>query len=61
MSGPLWYPLGRVWVKSLRPDAWAIGSIPTAQIVSVVLIVIAAAVLAIRHRNRQATSIEQAK
>jgi len=61
MSGSLWYPLGRIWVESLRPDAWTIGSIPTAQIVSAALIVIASVVLTIRHRNRQATSIEQAK
>jgi len=60
MSGPL-YPLGRIWVEPLRSDAWAIGSIPTAQIVSAALIVIASVVLTIRHRNRQATSIEQAK
>ena len=58
MSGPLWYPLGRIWVESLRPDAWTIGSFPTAQIVSAVLIVIAATVLVIRHRNRQATLTE---
>ena len=54
----IWYPLGRIWVESLRPDAWTIGSIPTAQIVSAVLIVIAAAVLAIRHRNRPAALTE---
>jgi phosphatidylglycerol:prolipoprotein diacylglycerol transferase len=54
----IWYPLGRIWVESLRPDAWTIGSIPTAQIVSAALIVIASVVLAIRHRNRQATLTE---
>ena len=54
----IWYPLGRIWVESLRPDAWTIGSIPTAQIVSAVLIVIAAVVLAIRHRNRPAALTE---
>jgi phosphatidylglycerol:prolipoprotein diacylglycerol transferase len=45
----IWYPLGRLWVESLRPDAWRIDNIPTAQIISVILIVIAAALLAIRH------------
>jgi phosphatidylglycerol:prolipoprotein diacylglycerol transferase len=54
----IWYPLGRIWVESLRPDAWTIGSIPTAQIVSAVLIVIASVVLAIRHRNRPETLTE---
>ena len=54
----IWYPLGRIWVESLRPDAWTIGSIPTAQIVSAVLIVIASVVLAIRHRNRTVTLTE---
>jgi len=50
----IWYPLGRIWVESLRPDAWTIGSIPTAQIVSAVLIVIASVVLAIRHSRPHA-------
>jgi phosphatidylglycerol:prolipoprotein diacylglycerol transferase len=54
----IWYPLGRIWVESLRPDAWTIGSIPTAQIVSAILIVIASIALAIRHRNRPETLTE---
>jgi phosphatidylglycerol---prolipoprotein diacylglyceryl transferase len=54
----IWYPLGRIWVESLRPDAWTIGSVPTAQIVSAFYIVVAAAALVIRHRNRQATLTE---
>lgn len=53
----VWYPLGRLWVESLRPDAWTIGSIPTAQIISIVLIVVAAMMLVIRHRKpRQAVT-----
>jgi len=48
----IWYPLGRLWVEALRPDAWRIGNIPTAQIISVVLIVIAAALLLVRHLKR---------
>jgi len=47
----IWYPLGRLWVESLRPDAWRIDNIPTAQIISVVLIVIAATLLVIRHTS----------
>jgi phosphatidylglycerol:prolipoprotein diacylglycerol transferase len=54
----IWYPLGRIWVESLRPDAWTIGSVPTAQIVSALFIVVAAAALVIRHRHRQATMPE---
>jgi len=48
----VWYPLGRLWVEALRPDAWRIGNIPTAQIISVVLIVIAAGSLLVRHLKR---------
>jgi phosphatidylglycerol:prolipoprotein diacylglycerol transferase len=48
----VWYPLGRLWVESLRPDAWRIDNIPTAQIISLVLIVVAGALLVIRHLKR---------
>jgi len=46
----IWYPVGRLWVESLRPDAWKIGAIPTAQIISAALIVAAVAALIVRHR-----------
>ena len=49
----VWYPLGRLWVEALRPDAWRIGNIPTAQIISVVLIMIAAVLLLARHLKRR--------
>jgi phosphatidylglycerol:prolipoprotein diacylglycerol transferase len=48
----VWYPFGRLWVESLRPDAWRIDNIPTAQIISLVLIVVAGALLVIRHLKR---------
>jgi phosphatidylglycerol:prolipoprotein diacylglycerol transferase len=48
----IWYPMGRLWVESLRPDAWRIGSIPTAQIISIALIALAAVMLVIRHLSR---------
>jgi phosphatidylglycerol:prolipoprotein diacylglycerol transferase len=48
----IWYPLGRLWVESLRPDAWRIANIPTAQIISVVLIIVAVVALVIRHRRQ---------
>lgn len=44
------YSLGRIFVESLRPDAWLIGSIPTAQLVSVVLIVLGVGLMAWRRR-----------
>ncbi len=44
------YSLGRIFVESLRPDAWLIGSIPTAQLVSVVLIVLGLGLMAWRRR-----------
>ena len=49
----VWYPLGRLWVEALRPDAWRIGNIPTAQIISVVLIVIGIVLLLARHLKRR--------
>jgi len=46
----IWYPAGRLWVEALRPDAWKIGTIPTAQIISALLIVAAVVALILRHR-----------
>jgi phosphatidylglycerol:prolipoprotein diacylglycerol transferase len=48
----IWYPVGRLWVESLRPDAWKIGNIPMAQIISAALIVISAVLLVVRHRRQ---------
>jgi phosphatidylglycerol:prolipoprotein diacylglycerol transferase len=48
----VWYPLGRLWVEALRPDAWRIDNIPTAQIISLALIVMAGVLLFVRHLNR---------
>ena len=48
----IWYPLGRLWVESLRPDAWKIGNIPTAQIISMVLIIISVVLMVVRHRRQ---------
>lgn len=45
------YSVGRLFVESLRPDAWLIGSIPTAQIVSVVLIVLGIGLMVWRRRS----------
>ena len=48
----IWYPLGRLWVEALRPDAWRIDNIPTAQIISLALIVMAGVLLFVHHLNR---------
>ncbi len=45
------YPLGRIFVEMLRPDAWLIGGIATAQIIAVGAIVIAGSALLYRHRR----------
>jgi phosphatidylglycerol:prolipoprotein diacylglycerol transferase len=34
----VWYPAGRLLIEMLRPDAWTLSGIPTAQIISVILI-----------------------
>ncbi|NLT73943.1 MAG: prolipoprotein diacylglyceryl transferase [Chloroflexi bacterium] len=44
---------------NFRPDAWKIGGIPTAQIVSVVVFVIFGALMYIRHRLRRPSMIYQ--
>lgn len=47
----IWYPLGRSLIESLRPDAWLLGNIPTAQVLGIVLIILSTATLVIRHRQ----------
>jgi phosphatidylglycerol:prolipoprotein diacylglycerol transferase len=47
----IWYPLGRLLIESLRPDAWTALGIPVAQIVSVVIILIGVGLLFYRRRN----------
>ncbi len=47
----IWYPLGRLWVEALRPDAWKIGGIATAQIVSMVLLALGVGLLIWNHRR----------
>jgi phosphatidylglycerol:prolipoprotein diacylglycerol transferase len=51
------YPLGRFFVEGLRPDAWRIASIPTAQIIALACIAGASAVLWYRHRVTPRTSV----
>jgi phosphatidylglycerol:prolipoprotein diacylglycerol transferase len=47
----IWYPIGRILVESLRPDAWTLSGIPTAQIVSVILILIGIGLMVYRRRH----------
>jgi phosphatidylglycerol:prolipoprotein diacylglycerol transferase len=47
----IWYPTGRLIIESLRPDAWTLSGIPTAQIVSIILILIGVGLYFYRRRN----------
>ncbi|GAB4445030.1 MAG: prolipoprotein diacylglyceryl transferase [Anaerolineae bacterium] len=55
----IWYPTGRLLIESLRPDAWTMSGIPTAQIISALLILLGVGTLWYRHRHpEKATSPE---
>jgi len=45
------YGVGRFWVEMLRPDAWMMGTLATAQWIAVGTVVGALVVLWLRHRN----------
>ncbi len=47
----IWYPLGRFLVEMFRPDAWisGFGGLATAQVISLALLIVASALLVIRH------------
>lgn len=47
----IWYPVGRIFVEALRPDAWLIGGIAAAQIFAVIAIVVSGAAILCRHRR----------
>lgn len=49
----LYYAVGRLWIEIFRPDAWTIAAIPTAQIISLLLMAASLAFLFIRHRDWQ--------
>lgn len=46
------YSLGRLLIETLRPDAWVIGNIPTAQIVSGALIILGVGLMVWRRRGQ---------
>jgi phosphatidylglycerol:prolipoprotein diacylglycerol transferase len=53
----VWYPVGRILTEFLRPDAWTLSGIATAQIVSVVLILVGVGLFYYRRqRSDLATS-----
>ena len=54
------YPLGRFLVEFQRPDAWMLGPMAAAQVVSLLIMLPAAAILVYRHRfrPRQAEPVE---
>jgi phosphatidylglycerol:prolipoprotein diacylglycerol transferase len=47
----IWYPVGRFWVELLRPDAWTMGGLPTAQWVALGSIIVAGVALFLNHRR----------
>jgi len=50
----IWYGLNRIVVESLRPDAWVLaGGLPTAQVISIGLVLAGAALLIARHVRRE--------
>jgi phosphatidylglycerol:prolipoprotein diacylglycerol transferase len=53
----MWYGVNRIIVESLRPDAWTLaGGLPTAQLISIGLVVVGAGVLIVRHVRQSKTS-----
>lgn len=54
----IWYPVGRIFIEALRPDAWLIGGVPAAQIFAAVAIVVAGGIMLYRHlRTRRAAEV----
>ena len=55
----IWYPVNRILVESLRPDAWTVnGGLATAQLISIILIVVAVGLLFVRHRPGRAVAAD---
>jgi phosphatidylglycerol:prolipoprotein diacylglycerol transferase len=46
----IWYSTGRALIESLRPDAWTLSGIPTAQIFSLILILVGLALIYYRRQ-----------
>jgi phosphatidylglycerol:prolipoprotein diacylglycerol transferase len=54
----IWYPVGRFFVEMLRPDAWRIGILATAQWFSLAGIIIGVTGLLVNHLRPGAPAIE---
>jgi len=55
----LWYGANRIFVESLRPDAWTLaGGLPTAQLISIGMVVVAVVALVVRHLPRRAPAVQ---
>ena len=52
----IWYPVGRIFVEALRPDAWLIGGIAAAQIFAAIAIVVSVAIILYRHQRARSTA-----
>ncbi len=49
----IYYPLGRFWIELMfRPDAWTLGQLPTASLISLISIAFGIIALVINHRLR---------
>ena len=58
----IWYPVGRFCVEFLRPDAWRMGTLATAQWVAILLFAVGVAGLIINHvRPRRPQTLVEAK
>jgi phosphatidylglycerol:prolipoprotein diacylglycerol transferase len=54
------YGIGRIFVESLRPDAWLVGGIPAAQLVSAAAIVLGVGLIAWRRQGSPEPEVEEA-
>lgn len=52
----IWYPMGRIFVEALRPDAWLIRGIAAAQIFAAIAIVVSVVVIIYRHRRARSAA-----
>jgi phosphatidylglycerol:prolipoprotein diacylglycerol transferase len=52
----IWYPVGRIFVEALRPDAWLIRGIAAAQIFAAMATVVSVAIILYRHRRARSAA-----
>jgi phosphatidylglycerol:prolipoprotein diacylglycerol transferase len=60
----MWYGVNRIIVESLRPDAWTLaGGLPTAQLISIGMVVVGAGLLIVRHvrGRKQASMLDESR